>query len=209
MRLAGLVGIVSVVLGACAGRSERHEADDGAGSAGGSLGNGAGSNGTGSAGSSTGAAGSPSASDGSGDTGGSSDMTSTAGKSSVGLPTCLQPIDPGSCRGADPRFAFDPATLACVPFTYGGCQGNDNRFETQAACEAACVASLPAGCDRAGRLDGCPCTDASQCAGGCESGAYATTGECVPVSAGYCRSSCCAEGESVCWIDGEHLSGVR
>jgi hypothetical protein len=28
---------------------------------------------------------------------------------------------------------------ACVPRTYGGCQGNGNRFETLEACLATCV----------------------------------------------------------------------
>ena len=51
---------------------------------------------------------------------------------------CAQPIDPGPCEGAFPRFGYDAAAGKCVQFIYGGCAGNDNRFETLDACEASC-----------------------------------------------------------------------
>jgi hypothetical protein len=38
-----------------------------------------------------------------------------------------------------PRFYFNAATGACEQFVYGGCGGNDNRFETMEACQAACA----------------------------------------------------------------------
>jgi len=178
-----------LTLGACAGRSARHEPGDGSGAGrGGSPGSG-------------------------GQTGGASGTAgtilfgNTAGETSEGLPTCLLPPDPGPCRGAEPRFAFDPATVRCVPFTYGGCQGNDNRFESEEACRTACIDVLPAGCDSARRPDGCSCTEMEQCEGGCESGAFPTTGMCVPTTAGYCRQ-CCTEGEHACWVTGERASGV-
>lgn len=40
-----------------------------------------------------------------------------------------------------PRFYSDPATGICLPFTYGGCGGNDNKFLTQEECESACGAT--------------------------------------------------------------------
>lgn len=200
------VGLAALLLGACAGRSEHHDDESPVGKGGSDgLGTGGAAAAAGASVGGGGAGGSSSA--GGSGTGGTFTLGNAAGKSSEGLPTCLLPPDPGPCRGAQARFAFDPATLACVPFTYGGCQGNDNRFETEAACRTACIDTLPAECGPTARPDGCPCTEREQCAGGCESGAFAQTRKCEPVTAGYCRS-CCAEGESACWVDGEHVSGV-
>jgi hypothetical protein len=189
-----MLGVLA--LGACAGRSARQDLDSGSGAGRGGAGSG-GNPGAGLGGQSTAAAGS----------GGMFVLGNAAGKTSEGLPTCLLPPDPGPCRGAQPRFAFDPTTVACVPFTYGGCEGNDNRFETLEACRSACIDVLPAGCDAAQRPDGCPCTEMEQCEGGCESGAFPSSRMCAPVTAGYCRS-CCSEGEHACWITGDYVSGV-
>ena len=53
-------------------------------------------------------------------------------------PDCYLPRDPGPCAGNFQRFAYDSATGVCEPFGYGGCGGNNNRFDTKAACETAC-----------------------------------------------------------------------
>ncbi|XP_013108569.1 PI-stichotoxin-Hcr2n-like [Stomoxys calcitrans] len=45
----------------------------------------------------------------------------------------------GHCRARVPAWSFDKRTKACVPFTYGGCGGNKNRFNSQAACERQCM----------------------------------------------------------------------
>lgn len=58
------------------------------------------------------------------------------------LPTCEQPVQPGPCRGAFPRFYFNATSGTCDAFTYGGCGGNDNNFDTVDACNAACTASM-------------------------------------------------------------------
>jgi len=50
----------------------------------------------------------------------------------------LQP-EVGPCRGSFRRWYHDTAMRKCLPFTYGGCRGNANRFETEYQCTAACV----------------------------------------------------------------------
>ncbi|KAJ8704596.1 hypothetical protein PYW07_011784 [Mythimna separata] len=51
---------------------------------------------------------------------------------------CTLPIDPGNCLLQVTRYAFIPAINACVVFTYRGCDGNQNNFETLAECEEVC-----------------------------------------------------------------------
>ncbi|VDK85707.1 unnamed protein product [Dibothriocephalus latus] len=53
---------------------------------------------------------------------------------------CKLPQDTGPCRALLPRFAYNDTIKACVPFTYGGCQGNGNNFETKEECEEKCMA---------------------------------------------------------------------
>ena len=96
---------------------------------------------------------------------------------------CSLPFDPGPYEAAVPVFAF--ADGACVTRTYGGCQGNDNRFDTLEECMAACLGLPdPNGCtpDRVkqhicmacGPAGGCgqyadvcakPCTAPTDCGG--------------------------------------------
>lgn len=62
----------------------------------------------------------------------------TSGDGDGGDP-CSQPKQAGPCEAAVPRFWFDSSTGKCTAFTYGGCAGNANNFETAEACLAACA----------------------------------------------------------------------
>ncbi|KAM3955234.1 trypsin inhibitor-like [Aphomia sociella] len=52
---------------------------------------------------------------------------------------CSLPLVTGRCRASFIRYGYDPDQCACVTFTYGGCGGNENNFETKEECENACV----------------------------------------------------------------------
>lgn len=52
---------------------------------------------------------------------------------------CNLPRAGGDCEAYIPSFGFDPHSQTCVPFIYGGCGGNDNRFRSLAECEATCA----------------------------------------------------------------------
>jgi hypothetical protein len=57
--------------------------------------------------------------------------------------TCSLAWDGGTCRGAIEAWWHDPSTGVCMPVTYGGCGGNDNRFATRDECIKACRSSSP------------------------------------------------------------------
>ncbi|XP_072366339.1 BPTI/Kunitz domain-containing protein-like [Scyliorhinus torazame] len=53
-------------------------------------------------------------------------------------PACSLPRQVGRCRGSMIRFYYNQDTQACQQFTYGGCGGNANNFETMSACQTNC-----------------------------------------------------------------------
>ncbi|KAJ8045040.1 BPTI/Kunitz domain-containing protein [Holothuria leucospilota] len=57
---------------------------------------------------------------------------------------CSLPVEPGPCKGYFPKWGFQNGR--CEEFIYGGCEGNENRFPTEADCVEACgqnVCQLP------------------------------------------------------------------
>ncbi|KAI5621691.1 collagen alpha-1(XXVIII) chain precursor [Silurus asotus] len=52
---------------------------------------------------------------------------------------CTEGLDPGPCRSYEVKWYYDRLANACAQFWYGGCNGNNNRFNTQQSCVDACV----------------------------------------------------------------------
>ncbi|KAM4697574.1 WAP, Kazal, immunoglobulin, Kunitz and NTR domain-containing protein 1 [Rhinophrynus dorsalis] len=68
---------------------------------------------------------------------------------------CTLPPVKGPCKVPEWRWAYSPLMRQCFSFIYGGCQGNQNNFESRQACEDRCP--LPRtkqcqGCHLRGRL---------------------------------------------------------
>ncbi|UYV78374.1 hypothetical protein LAZ67_16001118 [Cordylochernes scorpioides] len=79
---------------------------------------------------------------------------------------CEQPREVGMCRAQIPRWFYNSQRHQCEPFYFGGCGGNDNNFESKAACEARCPDLVM--CPWAtvtGRYDVEPCSRTLACAG--------------------------------------------
>ncbi|XP_045125738.1 papilin-like isoform X12 [Portunus trituberculatus] len=64
---------------------------------------------------------------------------------------CRLPVEIGHCRAALPNWYYDVNTKSCIAFSYGGCAGNANRFQSVELCERQCgkyrnqdICNLPA-----------------------------------------------------------------
>ncbi|XP_068428785.1 collagen, type XXVIII, alpha 2a [Clinocottus analis] len=54
-------------------------------------------------------------------------------------PRCAHNLDQGTCRNYNIHWYYDKQANACAQFWYGGCGGNDNRYETESECKKTCV----------------------------------------------------------------------
>ncbi len=54
-------------------------------------------------------------------------------------PRCNLNLDQGTCRNYSIHWYYDKQANACAQFWYGGCGGNDNRYETEDECKKTCV----------------------------------------------------------------------
>uniref|UniRef100_T1JGC4 Papilin n=1 Tax=Strigamia maritima TaxID=126957 RepID=T1JGC4_STRMM len=62
----------------------------------------------------------------------------TPGSMKAGV-VCGLVEDRGSCSNYTVKWRFDMEYGGCARFWYGGCEGNDNRFDSQEECEEVCV----------------------------------------------------------------------
>ncbi|KAM6912153.1 kunitz-type protease inhibitor 1a [Xenentodon cancila] len=51
---------------------------------------------------------------------------------------CTEPPDTGNCRESNTKWYYDPFQEDCLRFNYGGCAGNENRFESKDSCKRFC-----------------------------------------------------------------------
>ncbi|GMH43260.1 hypothetical protein BSKO_11182 [Bryopsis sp. KO-2023] len=72
---------------------------------------------------------------------------------------CKLPAVTGPCRAAIPRWFFNSLSGQCERFTYGGCRGNKNNFQTIEECKKACGSTT---CSPLGTR----CSNQKQCCGG-------------------------------------------
>ncbi len=52
---------------------------------------------------------------------------------------CAFKMDSGPCLAYYPSWYFDTTSGVCMGFTYGGCGGNANRFDTKKMCADTCM----------------------------------------------------------------------
>ncbi|XP_028404654.1 PI-stichotoxin-Hcr2e-like [Dendronephthya gigantea] len=60
--------------------------------------------------------------------------------SSAAIPSlCSEKPESGICMAYFPRYFYNSTSGECEHFVYGGCQGNENNFQTLNECEQTCT----------------------------------------------------------------------
>ncbi|CAG2108765.1 unnamed protein product [Medioppia subpectinata] len=59
-------------------------------------------------------------------------------KANVTKEDCSLPEVKGMCRALIPKWYYKPSEKTCLEFSYGGCRGNKNNFETKEECISLC-----------------------------------------------------------------------
>ncbi|KAM6454642.1 kunitz-type serine protease inhibitor homolog dendrotoxin K-like [Liasis olivaceus] len=54
------------------------------------------------------------------------------------LGICILPPDGGLCYMMQERWYYHYEQKKCLPFSWTGCGGNENKFESRPECEKAC-----------------------------------------------------------------------
>lgn len=52
---------------------------------------------------------------------------------------CTAVVETGTCRDTQTMWYYDPYKQKCFRFNYGGCEGNENRFDSQDKCKTTCT----------------------------------------------------------------------
>src|SRR5690606_7865400 len=104
-------------------------------------------------------------------------------------PLCSEPAEPGPCEAAIVRWFFNADTHRCEQFTYGGCEGNANNFESSSECKLAC--------------DNDPCSYGTPYPGELTECSVVADGQCFETAEQACECACFAHGGSLdqCIID--------
>ncbi|XP_077192222.1 uncharacterized protein LOC143836618 [Paroedura picta] len=95
---------------------------------------------------------------------------------------CRLPPERGPCKASLTHYYYDVGRKACVKFTYGGCGGNSNNFETKEECEKTCGKINPEVCKQ--HPDSGPCSN-------CIERYYynSTSNTCRPFTYGGCKGN--------------------
>ncbi|KAL7979130.1 hypothetical protein Chor_015154 [Crotalus horridus] len=51
---------------------------------------------------------------------------------------CTLPMVQGPCKNWEPRWAYNHLMKQCHSFIYGGCEGNENNFDSKESCDDTC-----------------------------------------------------------------------
>jgi len=57
----------------------------------------------------------------------------------LSVAACELAADAGPCHDFTDNWFYSVQSKRCEQFSYGGCEGNDNRFSSEAECERMCV----------------------------------------------------------------------